>query len=83
MLRKMWGFVTRSFFCHDCRRLRKELETTTREYLGSLKIIASMRQLYERDGDAIAQRLNILNARMNEVHRLLTKSGKKKGRRGG
>jgi hypothetical protein len=82
MLRKMWGFVTRSFCCHDCRRLRKELEKITHEYLGSLKIIASMRQLYERDGDAIARRLNMLNARMNEIHRLMTKSGKKKRRKG-
>ncbi len=78
MLRRLWGFVTRSFCCHDCRRLRKELERTTHEYLGSLKLIAGMRQLYERDGDAIAKRLNILNGRMNEVHRLLTKSGKKR-----
>lgn len=81
MLRRLWGFVTRSFCCHDCRRLKSVLDTTTQEYLGSLKIIASMRQLYERDGDAIARRLNILNARINEVHRLLTKSGKKKRRK--
>ncbi len=81
MLRRLWGFVTRSFFCHDCRRLRSELQKMTHEYLGSLKLIAGMRQLYERDGDAIAQRLNILNTRMSEVHRLLTKSGRKKRRK--
>ena len=82
MLRRIWGFVTRSFWCHDCRRLRNELEKTTHSYIWSLKQIASTKQLYERDGAAIAQRLNILHSQINEIHRLLTKSGKKKRKKG-
>ena len=81
MLRRFWGFVTSSFCCHDCRRLRKELERTTHSYIASLKQVATTRQLYERDGDGIARRLNLVSAQVNEVIRLLTKSGKKKRRK--
>ena len=90
MLRSVWLFLTRSFCCHDCRRLNDELAELTQEHIKSLRRIANTRQLYERDGDAIARRLQSLEAEVGTMRLLMSTmvsaihkdKNKKRGKRG-
>ena len=77
LMRRVWGLITCSFWCHDCRRLGNELEKTTRSYIRALKQIATTKQLYENDGEAIAKQLQVMTIQLSGIRRLLSKSGKK------
>lgn len=81
MLEKVWNFLTRSFWCHDCRRLARELDKMTHDYIAALRRIGNTRQLYEKDGDAIASRLHLVERRLLVIHKLMVTPDKKKRRR--
>ena len=71
MLKAFWNFLTSSFCCHDCRRLKTALDDMTRDYIVSLRRLANTRQLYEKDGDAIAGRLHALSRQLQAIHKLI------------